>query len=65
MMDIKLQFWYTFILNHTNYLDQVLNLFLELYYEKIGPTIAFDAWWSYFLVEKLGKAYMYRYNKIN
>ena len=56
IIDIKIQFCYTFLLNHINSLDQVLNLILELNYENIGPTKAFNVWWLFFLVEKFGKA---------
>ena len=53
IIDIKLQFVYTFLLNLQ--FDQFLNLYLHLYYENIGPLKAFNLWWSYFVLENLGE----------
>ena len=54
-MDIKLQCWYTLLLNHLNPIDQVMNIFLQTFYEKIGPNNAFKIWWSVFLLENIGE----------
>ena len=40
-MDIKLQFWYTLLLNTLLPIDQVMNIFIHEFYEKIGPNYAF------------------------
>ena len=53
IIDIKLHFVYTFLLNVQ--LDQWLNIYLHLYYENIGPLKAFNLWWSYFVFENLGE----------
>ena len=53
-MDIKLQFWYTLLLNNLIVIDQVMNIFIQLFYENIGPKNAFEIWWSIFLFENLG-----------
>ena len=55
-MDIKLQFWYTSLLNQIGFIDQVMNILLQIFYEKIGPNNAFELWWSVFLFENLGKS---------
>ena len=55
-MDIKLQCWYTLLLNQLNPIDQVMNIFLQTFYERIGPNNAFELWWSVFLFENLGKS---------
>ena len=55
-MDIKLQFWYTLLLNALLPIDQVMNIFIHEFYEKIGPNNAFELWWSVFLFENLGKS---------
>ena len=54
-MDIKLQFWYTSLLNQIGFIDQVMNIFLQIFYEKIGPNNAFKIWWSVFLLENIGE----------
>ena len=57
-MGFKLQFWYTLLLNHTNCFDQFMNLFLQLFYEKIGPNNAFQLWWSVFVFENIGNIFV-------
>ena len=59
IMDIKLQFFYTLLLNQTNVIDQVMNIFLQIFYEKIGPNDAFSLWWSVFLFENIGQCRYY------
>ena len=51
IMDIKLQFCYTLLLNQTIVLINVTSIFLQIFYEKIGPNNAFELWWSVFLFE--------------
>ena len=53
IIDIKLHFVYTFLLNLQ--LDQWLNIYLHRYYKNIGPLKAFNLWWSYFVLENLGE----------
>ena len=61
-MDIKLQFWYTSLLNQIGFIDQVMNILLQIFYEKIGPNNAFDIWWSVSLIENIGECVIrYRY----
>ena len=55
IMDIKLQFCYTLLLNQTIVLINVTSIFLQIFYEKIGPNNAFELWWSVFLFEKIGQ----------
>ena len=59
IMDMKLQFWYTILLNNLIVIDQVMNIFIQLFYENIGPKNAFEIWWSMFLFENLGIILMY------
>ena len=54
-MDIKLQFWYTSLLNQIGFIDQVMHILLQIFYEKIGPNNAFDIWWSVSLIENIGE----------
>ena len=55
IMDIKLQFCYTLLLNQTIVLNAGMNIFLQIFYEQIGPDNAFELWWSVFLFEKIGQ----------
>ena len=54
-MDMKLQFCYTILLNNLIVIDQVMNIFIQLFYENIGLKNAFEIWWSMYLFENLGK----------
>ena len=54
-MDIKLQFWYTILLNNLVCIDAVIFIFIQLFYENIGIKNAFEIWWSMYLFENLGK----------
>ena len=33
----------------------MLNIYLHLDYENIGPLKAFNLWWSYFVLENIGE----------
>ena len=55
IMDIKLQFWYTILLNNLVCIDAVIFIFIQLFYENIGPKNAFEIWWYMYLFENLGK----------
>ena len=55
IIDIKLHFVYTFLLNLLNAMEQILNLNLHFYYENVGPSKAFNCWWSYFVFENIGE----------
>ena len=54
IIDIKLHFLYTFLLNNINIGDQFMNLYIQIFYPTIGPIEAFDLWWSVFVFENLG-----------
>ena len=54
-MDITIQFWYCFLLQHLNLIDQIVNIYLELNYEKLGPSRAFVIWWAIFPILNIGK----------
>ena len=54
IIDIKLNFWYTCLLNHMMIGDQFMNLYIQVFYPTIGPVKAFYFWWSVFVFENLG-----------
>ena len=64
IMDIKLQFCYTLLLNQTIVLINVTSIFLQIFYEKIGPNDAFLLWWSVFLFDNIGQC-RYNFGKIH
>ena len=55
IIDIKIHFLYTCLLNHLIIGDQLMNLYIQMYYPSIGPSEAFDLWWSIFVFENIGK----------
>ena len=55
IIDIKVHFCYTILLNHMMNVDQFMNFYIQIYYPSIGPIKAFDLWWSVFVFENLGE----------
>ena len=53
-MDLKLQYTYGMLVTTFMVLDQVKQIFLELYYDFLGPDSAFFYWILGFFVENLG-----------
>ena len=53
-MDLKLQYSYGMLVTTFMVLDQVKQIFLELYYDFLGPDSAFFYWILGFFVENLG-----------
>ena len=55
LIDIKLHFLYTILLNSIPPMDQIVNLYIETYYQNLGPFRSFNLWWSSFVLENLGE----------
>ena len=55
IIDIKLHFLYTILLNCLNPIDQIVNLYIQSYYQNLGPFRAFNIWWLTFVWENLGE----------
>ena len=55
IIDIKLHFLYTILLNCLTVMDQIVNLYIETYYQNLGPFKAFDIWWSTFVWQNIGE----------
>ena len=55
LIDIKLHFLYTILLNSVPLMDQIVNLYIETYYQNLGPFRSFNLWWSSFVLENLGE----------
>ena len=53
-MDIKLNYVYALVVSQVVLFDQTKNVFIEIFYESLGPEKAFHIWWLGFLVENLG-----------
>lgn len=55
LMDIKQQFIFCNLFLYRLFLDQGLNVFIQIYYREIGPENAFTIWWMFFYFENFGK----------
>ena len=54
ILDLKLQYTYGMLVTTFMVLDQVKQIFLEFYYDFLGPNSAFFYWILGFFVENLG-----------
>ena len=55
IIDIKIHFVYTFLLNNLMIGDKFMNFYIQMYYPSIGPHEAFDLWWTVLVFENIGK----------
>ena len=57
LMDLKLHYIYGNLLVAGFVVDQLKNIFLQIFYKDLGTETTFHLWWASLVLENLGKAY--------